>query len=84
MKRFLIGAVVAGTTFILGVAFAGIWITKRQSVPITQTVPKKCTPVYDASLVKNAIATNDLPDLYGAFQELPLYAMPHCVDEPIH
>lgn len=81
MKRFLIGAMVAGTTFFLGVSFAGIRITKPHAVPITQTIPKKCTPVYDAELVKHASAANDLPHLYDAFQELPLYAMPHCVDE---
>ena len=81
MNRFLIRAAVACTTFVLGVACTGIWITKPPSVPIANKLPKKCEPFYDANVVQEAIAENDDPDWFRAFQELPLYAMPACVDE---
>ena len=81
MNRFLLRAVVACTTFVLGVACTGIWMTKPPSVPIAQTLPKKCKPAYDANVVKEAIAENEAPDWFRAFQELPLYAMPDCIDE---
>jgi len=48
---------------------------------VTSTPTTDCTPVYDAGLVAKQIKENDDPQLFAAFQELPLYAMPACVDE---
>jgi hypothetical protein len=48
---------------------------------VTTTPTTDCTPVYDAQLVAKQIKENDDPQLSAAFQELPLYAMPACVDE---
>lgn len=81
MKRFLIRAAICCSTFILGIAFAGIWSSRRQPSPVTQTPPNKCVPVYDATLLERKLHEIDDPQLFGAFKELPLYAMPDCVDE---
>jgi len=40
-----------------------------------------CAPVYDATLVAKQIKPTDEPKLYASFEELPLYAMPACIDE---
>jgi len=81
MKRFLTWLGVAGSAFVLGITFTSIWISTRQPSPVSQIPASKCAPAYDATLVKEKIRENDDPDLFRAFQELPLYAMPDCVDE---
>jgi hypothetical protein len=40
-----------------------------------------CTPVYDSALLAKKIRPDDELRLYATFEELPLYAMPDCVDE---
>lgn len=40
-----------------------------------------CAPVYDATLLARQIKPTDEPKLYASFEELPLYAMPACIDE---
>src|ERR1051325_5328699 len=79
MKRFLIRAAICCSTFILGIACAGIWISKPS--PVTQIPSNKCVRVYDAALLNQKLNEIDDPQLFRAFQELPLYAMPDCVDE---
>lgn len=81
MNRFLIRLAIAGSAFVLGIAFASVWVSKRQPSPVNQIPASKCEPLYDAILVKQKINENDDPDFFRAFQELPLYTMPDCVDE---
>src|SRR5687768_2963535 len=81
MKQFLIRLAIAGSAFVIGLTFASIWISKRQPSPVNEVPSTRCAPVYDPILVKGKIRENDDPDLFRAFQELPLYAMPDCVDE---
>lgn len=81
MKVFLIRLAIAGSAFVLGLAFASIWIAKRQPRHVNQIPAGRCAPAYDAILVNEKIRDNDDPDLFEAFKELPLYAMPDCVDE---
>jgi hypothetical protein len=81
MKRVLIRASIAVVAFLLGIAAASIWISTRPSKVATSTLSKDCTPQYDANLVAKQIRENDDPDLFRAFQQLPLYALPDCVDE---
>ena len=63
-----------------------ILIFKRRA-PNTQVtisqgcIPSNCAPSYDAKLVAQRIKENDDPEFFAAFQELPLYAMPACVEE---
>jgi len=61
----------------------------QQSSPVRTIPPQTCEPVYDANRVKQLTREHDISDfpepddrdLFRAFQELPLYAMPDCVDE---
>ena len=80
MKRILIRVSIAVIAFALGVVSAAIWI-KRPSTTSAPTLTGDCTPRYDESVVAKSLRENDDPQLFSAFQELPLYAMPDCVDE---
>ena len=53
----------------------------RHAPTATIASPTDCTPLYDSSVVAKQIKENDDPQFFDAFQELPLYAMPACVDE---
>ena len=61
----------------------------QRSASPTKTASHKCEPVYDADRVKELTREDDYSDfpkpddrgLFRAFQELPLFAMPDCVDE---
>jgi len=53
----------------------------RRTPNATIAPPNDCTPVYDSNLVAKQIKENDDRQLFAAFEELPLYAMPGCVDE---
>ncbi len=79
MKRILIRAIIAVIAFTLGIVSAATWI-KRPSTTSTPTPTGDCTPRYESVVTKN-LRENDDPQLFSAFQELPLYAMPDCVDE---
>jgi hypothetical protein len=81
MKRIVIRGAIAIVGFTLGIACAGIWISKRPSSVTTPPSSKDCATLYDANLIAGRIRENDDPELFRAFQELPLYAMPDCVDE---
>ncbi|HET6892370.1 MAG TPA: hypothetical protein VFH31_14810 [Pyrinomonadaceae bacterium] len=80
MKRILIRAIVAVIAFALGIASAVVWIKKPSTVS-APTPSGDCVPRYDESVVGKNLRENDDPQLFRAFQELPLYAMPDCVDE---
>jgi hypothetical protein len=80
MKRILIRVSIAVIAFALGIVSAAVWI-KRPSTISTPTPTVDCTPRYDESVVAKSLRENDDPQLFSAFQELPLYAMPDCVDE---
>jgi hypothetical protein len=81
MKRGLIRVATAIVTFILGLASTAIWIpVPPPSVPTSASL-KNCALQYDADLVAKRIREDDDPAFFRAFQELPLYAMPDCVDE---
>ena len=61
----------------------------QQSAPIRTIPPHACEPVYDAHRLKELTPAHDYSDfpkpddrdLFRAFQEVPLNAMPDCVDE---
>ncbi len=40
-----------------------------------------CTPLYDATFVRERLHEEDDPKLFAEFQEPPLYTLPDCVDE---
>src|ERR1700752_118711 len=81
MKRIFLLALTALVSFAVGIASATIWISKRRSTVPPVASSNNCTPVYDATFVSKRINENDDPQLFAAFQEPPLYAMPDCVDE---
>src|SRR5688572_11193856 len=80
MKRILIRATIVVIAFTLGIASAALWV-KRPSTISNPTSRGDCAPRYDESVVSRSLRKNDDPRLFSAFQELPLYAMPDCVDE---
>ena len=80
MKRILIRTIIAVITFAIGIASAAIRIN-RPSDTSTPTPSADCVPRYDESVVARDLRGNDDPQFFSAFQELPLYAMPDCVDE---
>src|ERR1041384_2447995 len=81
MKRIFFLALTALVSFAVGIASATIWISKRgPTVPPVASL-NNSTPVYDAKFVSQRINENDDSQLFAAFQEPPLYAMPDCVDE---
>ena len=59
----------------------GLSINCRRASQAAIVPPTDCTPVYASGLVAKQIKENDDPQLFAAFEELPLYAMPTCVDE---
>ena len=81
MKRISLLALTALVSFAVGIASATIWISKRRPTVPPVASSHNCRPLYDATVVSKRINENDDPQLYGAFQELSLYAMPDCVDE---
>ena len=81
MKRISLLFATALITFALGILSATIWISKRKPVVAQPTSSNACTPVYDPSVVAKSVREDDDPQFFAAFQELPLYAMPDCVDE---
>jgi hypothetical protein len=80
MKQILIRTAIAMVAFVLGIASAAIWISKPSNVT-TSTPSKDSAPRYDANLMTKQIREDDDPEFFRAFQELPLYALPDCVDE---
>lgn len=80
MKRILIKAITAVIAFALGVASAAIWI-KSPSTIVVPTPSSNCEPRYDETVIARNLREIDDPELFRAFQELPLYALPNCVDE---
>ena len=70
----------AAVAFGLGVASTAIWSWRSSSTP-EATPSADCAPRYDENVVAKNIRENDDPELFRAFQELPLYALPDCVDE---
>ncbi len=81
MKRIFLLALTALVSFAVGIASATIWISRRGPTVPPVASSNNCTPVYDATFVSKRINENDDPQLFAAFQEPPLYAMPDCVDE---
>lgn len=45
------------------------------------TPSSDCAPRYDENVIARNLREIDDPELFRAFQELPLYALPDCVDE---
>lgn len=80
MKRILIRAIFAVIAFALGIASAAIWI-KRPSTISDPTPSGDCAPRYDENVIAKNLRENDDAQLFSAFHELPLYALPDCVDE---
>ena len=81
MRKLPLLIAVAIISFGIGVASAAVWIATRPAPPIPVVSLNDCTPRYDGKLVAKQIKENDDPQFFAAFQELPLYAMPDCVDE---
>jgi len=80
MKRILIQAMFALITFVLGIAAAVVWI-KSPSAISDPKLSRNCAPRYDENVIAKNLRENDDPRLFSAFEELPLYALPDCVDE---
>lgn len=80
MKRIPIRAITAVIAFALGVASAAIWIRSPSRV-VVPTLSSDCAPRYDENVIARNLREQDDPEVYRAFQELPLYTMPDCVDE---
>ena len=80
MKRILIRAIFAIVAFTIGIASATIWIKRPSTIPDPKP-PGDCAPRYDEYVIAKNLRENDDPQLFSAFQELPLYSLPDCVDE---
>lgn len=80
MKRILARALIAVTAFTVGIASTAVW-HRRPSSFSTARPSNDCVPRYDESILDGNLREIDDPLLFSAFQELPLYAMPACVDE---
>jgi len=80
MKRILPRVLIAVITFALGAASAAIRI-KSPSMIVVPTPSSDCEPRYDENVAAGNLRETDDPQLFRAFQELPLYALPDCVDE---
>jgi len=81
MRGIAVKITIGIIAFALGIAFASIWISKRPATITALSSSGDCIPVYDADLVVKRIREDDEPRFFAAFQELPLYAMPDCVEE---
>jgi hypothetical protein len=77
VKRILIRVSIAVITFALGIVSAAISIKQPKST----TPVGDCVPRYDKNVIAKSLREIDDPQFFSAFQELPLYAMPDCVDE---
>ena len=66
--------------FAVGVASAAIW-TRPPGITSAPTPSGDCAPQYDENVIARSLRENDDPQWFRAFQELPLYALPDCVDE---
>jgi hypothetical protein len=80
MKRILIRAIFAVIAFALGITFTAIRIKPASTISYP-TPSGHCTPRYDENVIAKNLRENDDPQLFSVFQELPLYALPDCVDE---
>jgi hypothetical protein len=79
MKRVFIRLAIAMVAFVLGIASAAI--SKGPRNVTTSSLSTDCAPPYDAKLADKEIREDDDPAFFRAFEELPLYALPDCVDE---
>ena len=79
MKRLTLRLSVALLTFLLGVGVASVWIVKHRSTIVKQ--PSDCIPVYDANIAAKSLSADHDPKVLAAFKELPLGALPACIDE---
>jgi hypothetical protein len=80
MRRILIRVSIALVAFALGIVSASVAIKR----PNTVSPPRPagdCVPRYDENVIAKSLREDDDPQFFSAFQELPLYAMPDCVDE---
>jgi hypothetical protein len=80
MRRILIRVSIAVVAFALGIISATITI-KRPNTSSPPTTAGDCVPRYDENVIAKSLREIDDPQLSRAFWELPLYAMPDCVDE---
>ena len=80
MKRILIRISAAMIAFAIGVVATSTSI-KRPNTISSPAPTVGCAPRYDESVLATKLREIDDPQLFSAFQELPLYEMPDCVDE---
>jgi hypothetical protein len=85
MRRFTLRLTIALLTFIIGAVVASMWISKhRLSIPSIKqnsNQSSECIPVYDPSIAAKRLREDDDAKAFAAFKELPLEALPACVDE---
>lgn len=81
MKQVLIKISTAMLAFAVGVAATAIWSLRRPEAVPNPSPPMNCAIPFDPTLLTRTIHENDDPELFKAFQEMPLYVMPSCVDE---
>jgi hypothetical protein len=80
MKQVALTTTVAIIAFVLGGASAALWISRHPAIETAPPSSSECSPLYDPAVVKK-VREDDDPQFFAAFKELPLYAMPDCVDE---
>jgi hypothetical protein len=79
MKHLALRLTVALFTFLLGVLVASVWIVKPRSTVVKPATD--CVAVYDPNLAAKSLREDDDPKVFAAFKELPLEALPACVEE---
>lgn len=80
MKRILPRVSIAAITFALGIVSTAISIKQPHAIS-PPTPAGDCVPRYDENVIAKSLREDDDPQFFSAFQELPLYTMPDCVDE---
>lgn len=81
MTGILHRLIIALIAFAIGIASNAIWLSMGLSTLRTPLAAADCAPQYDADFIAKSLREEDDPQFFSAFQELPIYAMPACVDE---
>ena len=81
MKQILLRAVIAIITFAVGVASNAVWNWTTSTTDKEFELSGNCRPQFDLSIISNSLREDDDPQFFKAFQAVPVYALPDCVDE---
>ena len=81
MKQIPLRLTIAIITFVVGIASAAIWISTHRPFSQVSRPLADCAPIYDPAVLAKQIREDNDPQLFAAFHEPLLYALPDCVDE---